>query len=68
MNSEINETIGQSSYKELVEAIGKALSDPNGKCNLDKDQLANRALYCRVRAERKRTCRIWGRVVEPPIA
>lgn len=43
-------------------------SYPNGKCNLDKDQLANRALYCRVRAERKRTCRIWGRVVEPPIA
>lgn len=27
MNSEINETIGQSSYKELVEAIGKALSE-----------------------------------------
>ena len=31
MNSEINETIGQSSYKELVEAIGKALSEGRDK-------------------------------------
>lgn len=68
----MNRIIEQSSYKELVEAIGKALNEGRNKAI----QTVNAALvktnwqigHYIVEYEQKGTSRIWSRAVESPIA